>query len=92
MKPTFNQLKAQAKKLGFEEWKKQGRTPEECWAVMNFLTGIGGIRIAEETERARKEERERIERAVKKLVPEQYLDIPNLQVELSEVLQILKEE
>lgn len=35
MKPDLRILKL------YKEWSKQGRSAEEKWAVMNFLTGTG---------------------------------------------------
>lgn len=32
----------------FEKWKAQGRTPEQIWAVENFLTGAGSDLVSRE--------------------------------------------
>lgn len=48
----LNTLKPYIKKY-FDIWASQGRTEEQKWSVMNFLTGQGELMIKEAEENGR---------------------------------------
>lgn len=71
----WKELTEQMSKLGVDEWAKQGRTDEEVYAVRNFLTGIGGIRIKDLISSLRESDRKRTIERVSEFIANETVDL-----------------